>query len=935
MIRFCPKKLLNEHQLQMANETEAVVLDCNVWEKGRRFFRNVKEEYVVLPISDMTGEIICFAYQDSEANRELRMIRELQERANCLTFSDVFPGYKAVTILECNELAFFCAEYLRKQGVKVNVIGNYWDFLGYHSSYETENGSNYFIYAEGVRSKSEWYHNFLTSVSVEFECIDRIYEENLFYLKIQDTCGTYRELVSRLRHEDHVMIIGDGIVSQDTCDLLTGEGVDICGFVLEQEKVRKRLLGKPVFRLDETFGDFGVPILVYCEEKNSALGSTVIDRYDYYGYRRNENFIVIRDYTDIPDSNLVNVLNGQKAALAGDATLCRILVEYLTRKSSVVVREIGIEHGEEAELDEIMLWVYPRIVHESGSEKGKFLRLASGEHRGDYTDYFSRCEAFITIGKAMGTLYKYVHSCLRPRGILLGKSRGLSGNIFIRGILDGHPNVMVMHKDFCLNIFWYCIRLAVVESENIVSKFWELYKKENDEDEIEKNFPRINKFNKVIEQVLENGCIYSSQELFVLFHLAYSAMWDDNEMTTASEQFIYWEPHIFSETTEERQTVMYFAKWLESREIQGYSITICRNAITRGGSQIDRFGICKRNEKSMSRFWNQVLFTVEEQTHMEYDYWNEFFVRFEDIKQNPRAELEQLCKKTGLPWSETMLCTTCHGKTDHFFGVTGFDMVPVYNIRDDYQSSFDRMKIAVGSAGIQRRYGYPSVNILDFSRRELQEIYLKFFRFQKGIHFEDSEDYINYVLQIQKPMGGYLWKARKEVLLSCIRHCNNWVNIDKEAFFNGLAYIKTVYHFEEESGAGNSAFRWIYTYETVLGSLVEILHFIRSRDKLIFYGIGRETERILKVIEAKDADKIIFADKKAVQGSVIYHGKRVIGIQEIAEQYEDYSIFVTSKLYAREIREEFLAVGVNENRVLYNSIVFSTDIYLPDIEGMN
>lgn len=934
MIRFCKKELLNECQLQMVDETDPIVLNCDVWENGRKFFWHTKEEYAILPISDSAGKILCFAYQDNEANRELRMLRELREKEGCLTFSDVFPNYKTVTILECNELAFFCAEYLGEQGIKVNVAGEYWDALGYQTCYESQNAENYYIYAEGVRPKSKWYHNFLTSVSPEFECIDRIYEENLFYSKVRDTYGTYGEFISLLRNKNHVMIIGDGTASQDTCDLLVSEGIKIDGFVLKHDEGRRRLLGKPVFSLDNKFEEMSDPILVYCEEENSALGSSVIDWYDYHGYRRNRNFFVVRDYADIPNSGLVNVLDGQKVALAGDSKLCRILSEYLVKRSNIVIRYIGMEADEDAESDEIVLRVYPKIFHEYGSRKDGFLRLGPMLRHDDYTDYFSRHEAFITIGETLGTQHKYMHPCLRPRGILLGKSRGLSGNIFIRGILDGHPNVVMIHKDFCLNIFWFCVRLTEVESQDIVSKFWELYREENDADEIEKEFPQVEKFNRVLEQVLENGNKYTSQELFVLFHLAYSSMWTDCEITTASEQFIYWEPHIFSETTEGREMIMHFAKWLESCEVQGYSIAICRNAITRGGSRIDRFGICKRDMISISRFW-KVLFTETEKVHMQYEHWSEFSVRFEDIKQNPRVEIEKLCKKIGLPWSETMLSTTNHGETELFFDVTGFDIAPVYNFRDDYQSAFDRMKIAVGSAGIQRQYGYPSVNILDFSRRELQEMYLKFFRFQKGIHFKDSEDYINYLLQVQKPMGSYLWKERKEVLLYCFRRYHEWTLIDEDAFFGGLAYIRTIYHFEEESGAGNHIFKWIYTYETVLDSLVEILHFIRTRDKIIFYGIGRETECILRVMETRDVKKIVFADRKATDGSVMFHGKRVIGLRELAEQYQEYSIFVTSKLYAHEIRKELLETGIGEDRILCNSIIFSTDINLANIEGMN
>ena len=71
--------------------------------------------------------------QDDEANRELRMLRELRENKSALQFTDIFPQYEEVLICGCNELAVAFADYLMELGIEVSVFGEYWDRHGYES----------------------------------------------------------------------------------------------------------------------------------------------------------------------------------------------------------------------------------------------------------------------------------------------------------------------------------------------------------------------------------------------------------------------------------------------------------------------------------------------------------------------------------------------------------------------------------------------------------------------------------------------------------------------------------------------------------------------------------------------------------------------------------------------------------------------------------
>ena len=82
-------------------------------------YKTVFGEAVQLPVLSREGQLLCFAYQDEEANRELRMLRELEECEGALTFFDVNPEYIGVTIHGFNELAYYMDKYLMGLGLAI------------------------------------------------------------------------------------------------------------------------------------------------------------------------------------------------------------------------------------------------------------------------------------------------------------------------------------------------------------------------------------------------------------------------------------------------------------------------------------------------------------------------------------------------------------------------------------------------------------------------------------------------------------------------------------------------------------------------------------------------------------------------------------------------------------------------------------------------
>ena len=237
MLRFCGEKQTKSDSLDVVILKEKVLMNDNLWQNGKSSFRRAKREKIItlplIPIVDEEGNIICYGWQDDEANRELRMLNELEKNMDALQFKDIFLEVQEVLICGCNELAYRFVKYLESQQVKVFVTGKYWDYFGYKSVGEIDigDGEKMVIHAEHLLEKAgNLYQSLIRSASPEFECIDLIYEANIKEKKIKNTRGEFDWLVEQLKGKN-VFLIGTGSEAQDVYDLLYGYGVDISGFI--------------------------------------------------------------------------------------------------------------------------------------------------------------------------------------------------------------------------------------------------------------------------------------------------------------------------------------------------------------------------------------------------------------------------------------------------------------------------------------------------------------------------------------------------------------------------------------------------------------------------------------------------------------------------------------------------------------------------------
>ena len=788
MIRFCDIKTYQaEYDSLDKNEQcscfqsgqqEYLVLDETIWQKGREYYSRNKVTDV-LPVVDRNYRLICVAWQDVEADRELRMLRELEECRGALSFHDLNPDCCGVTIHGCNELAWHMAKYLGTRGITVNVEGELWDELGTWGKHIIPVHQNYEIWAEGVcRGKRNWRQERLRSASVEFECVNEIYEANIKAGKITDADGSAEDLVRRLREEKEIVIRGTGTKAQDAYDWLLSNGIDICAFQSGKvDESRKSLFGKPILDKAGITGQFEEAVIIECSSKHSAWGFGDVDIYDYEGYERNRRYLLLRDYIEVPENNLRHVLTDKNLIFIGDIRLCNRVYRWW-KQNGAKTRKIGywdILESNEAEIekfnipeidgknpteDTVYLLLTPEFAVRSMMTKdtvdkyGAYIERFKAYKIYGYTDYFSDMIKSIHL---VAETEKYVRKELRPLGILLGAIPPYSGNLLVRQSLAGHPYIVLMEggrsfeKGAFLNqdLYSICIRLAEEKSKDILSVFWTLYQEEAGGAAVEWDFPYRDKFQQKMEELLELSDCFTSQELFVMFHIAYEAMYD-REISNLANMIIYWEPHCW-----ERELVREWAFWLGSKEVKGFTLCTVRNRYIHAGSFIRAQLQSGLNWKLIS----ESIFGWDTKRVKMYPCWDERTIKFEELKRNPREILTSLCQWWGIPFSDSLLETTFHGEKAFYGNITGFDIRPAYNLYEEYFTVFDRMRICLAAGSFQKKYGYPYLNSLSFSRRELQEMFLKDFRWEELPGATNGKNWGS-IEKVQKIIRHLLWLER-------------------------------------------------------------------------------------------------------------------------------------------------------------------------------
>lgn len=899
MLRFCGEKIIYANQeLNVAIGEYPLILDEHIWENGKKYFRGKGCHDAVrmqmIPVSNAYGEVICYGWQDLEANRELRMLEELGKLYKALSFSDVFPDVSEVVIIGCNELAYYFMKYLEKIGIPVSVIGKYWEELGVNQTTDIDfdDCSKMIVHAECVReNRTDLFQKVIRSASPEFECIDRIYETNILAGNIKDTEGDFNDLLRKLKGKE-IVILGRDEAAQDAYDMLCANNIDIKCFAAESilRDRSERLLGKPVTSIAALLHNGESSIFIDVHGKNSAWGNRCVELFHYYGYRRNEQYFLMNDYTQIPCSNLIHVLQGKGVFLTGDECLCKILSDYLedVEHGNIALKYAKVLQDGMVKDTDIICTVYLWFGPEADTKEAEFL----GEYTMSmpHTDYFSRARIYVNINQYMAKeTDKYSVRVLEPKGILMNITDTSNGNVFFKGILDGHPNILLLpHNFFNDNLFAYCINLSRERSRDICRVFRLMLHENRNEDQIKDVFPYWSRFEESMERWLCLQERFTSQELFMIFHIAYTEMMSGERVTDLSQKVIYFDAHWVPLVDR-----YFLVRWLDSERIDSQVVRIQRDGVAWLASTYGfRLGACE--EKELACEIVDCICAKSRITEWESGQWeNEFEVRFEDLKVHPEDELFKICGRIKIPWKNSMLQTTMLGKPSSLGVVKGFDLKPLINKHETYWSEFDRFRLCIIMGGFQKKYGYFYENCTRFSRTELWEMFLQKFRFQSDLEFESKEQEFSYYLWVYDVIRWQLYETRKYMLLD-----------DVSPKFDPL--------FKESKEERSKMVRRVE-----INNLVEL---IEQKEKLVLYGLGRDGETLWNFLDETVQSRLLVCDKRAEKGECLFHGKEVIKPKELCTKYSEHEVLVTSSGHYREIVEELNNMGVNAGRIKYNMV---------------
>lgn len=766
---------------------ESVILRSDMWQDAREYFSNRMESLpkdILLPVLDKEHRLLCFAYEDKDANREIRMLRELIDTPDALQFADIYPECQCVKIYGFNELAYFFAKYLAEQKVAVEVSGTMWQGVFKGIECQMPDYRCMSIYAEEAGQRNcDCTGGVLRSASVQFECIDKIYEENIVKGIIKDTEMEWEDLLGQLRSEKEIIIIGTSVQSANAYDLLMCNGIDIFCFLSDEINEQKyRFLGKKVLPEREIRKRCSSPVFLECNSENSAWGFGEVDRFDYLGYHRNKQYFLLKDYIEIYIGNLQNILKYKNVILLGNVRLCKNIYhtlenvegckaaywDILNEGCDSVTEMSIIDGGQAADADFCML-IEPEYYSDAKhiqlmrQKKNLYYKKLKENGINNVTDYFSNREVLIHIQKK--DVEKYTIPCLTPGKILIDISEHMSGINFFINLLDGHPDILMLSDLDILsnNLYFMCIELAEEKSGDILKTFWKIF----DQIRISENsiiLRRKSIFNEKFEELLKYKEYFTSQEVFVMFHIVCVKMMWGRDIESVQNRVIYWVHHAMIP----KESNTEYEEWLCSDKVKGFSITLTRNAYTRLGCW---FKLCERMQtfsySNIKNLWNHMGYLQERKKPPAC--WTRFEMKFETIKTMPRETLADFCNRLGILWNDCLLETTCYGELAEYPSgnekISGFDLRPVYNLYEEYFSDFDRFRINMIFSRAQRMFGYPYVSSREFSRRELADIFMKEFRFEDKLSWEKEEWRIQFRQEMIEKINEYLQRERREELM--------------------------------------------------------------------------------------------------------------------------------------------------------------------------
>ena len=117
-----------------------------------------------------------------------------------------------------------------------------------------------------------------------------------------------------------------------------------------------------------------------------------------------------------------------------------------------------------------------------------------------------------------------------------------------------------------------------------------------------------------------------------------------------------------------------------------------------------------------------------------------------------------------------------------------------------------------------------------------------------------------------------------------------------------------------------------YVSEIVFPYIDDFVQTITKLDKVVFYTISHDTRALVDCLPKEILGKIEYCDKAAIKNSKLeYKSKKVYPPSALNKKLKDYTIYVSSLMYADEIYNDLVESGVDITRCIFNQLDLSKE----------
>ena len=309
---------------------------------------------------------------------------------------------------------------------------------------------------------------------------------------------------------------------------------------------------------------------------------------------------------------------------------------------------------------------------------------------------------------------------------------GFSGNSFIDGIIDFHPNLLTI-KDFGLSAFGILYK-EVLKNKNVSAGIQSL---KNLKDDLQRQFlyqdfndifsdtvisgiepvvPAKETFFEELEKVLKSYDIPTKVDWFKAMFLAYNyAMGRNFPSRIAPAIFFDLHPWHVSVVECKKEMLDIYEKFPDLKVL-----STLRSPLSQFGAGLKGMHFLTKNQDLVGAGTSSYIFLkyieiVLSRTDLYISPDDKWFykravVRFEDLKLYPKETLKKLCEFLMIPCDKSLFNVTSNGGgTVYDAGysqTTGFDTKPVYDLHKDYAGLFDFYRLEILKGTYYEPWGY-------------------------------------------------------------------------------------------------------------------------------------------------------------------------------------------------------------------------------------